>query len=117
MNHHPSMPEFLTVLLEDIDKQLDRAKSAQLFEKNQGRKKRDVAKERVIKEILDDAEWDTAEEIEVLNFYMILLDLIIRMRWAFLEYMFVITLEINYSFALKMKAKRKMNLRRNEFCI
>ncbi|KAL7073533.1 hypothetical protein ACQ4LE_007546 [Meloidogyne hapla] len=61
LNHHPSMSDFLTAFMEDVDKQMDIARSAANF--THQRKQKYVIKEAHIMGTLNEAEYDDDEQI------------------------------------------------------
>ncbi|KAL7071585.1 hypothetical protein ACQ4LE_009419 [Meloidogyne hapla] len=61
LNHHPSMSDFLTAFMEDVDKQMDIARSAANF--THQRKQKYVIKEAHVMGTLNEAEYDDDEQL------------------------------------------------------
>ncbi|KAL3074492.1 hypothetical protein niasHS_015322 [Heterodera schachtii] len=59
--HHPSLSDFLAVILDDVDKQVDIARSARVFPHK--RRIKYILKEQLIGDALDDAEYNADEDI------------------------------------------------------
>nr|CAD2187639.1 unnamed protein product [Meloidogyne enterolobii] len=61
LNHHPSMSDFLLAILDDVDKQVDIARSATTF--TQQRKRKYVIKEFQVMHTLNEAEYDDNRQL------------------------------------------------------
>ncbi|KAL3074822.1 hypothetical protein niasHS_014267 [Heterodera schachtii] len=59
--HHPSLSDFLAAILDSVDKQMDIARSARVFPHK--RRIRYILKEQLIGDALDEAEYNTDEDI------------------------------------------------------
>ncbi|KAL3120072.1 hypothetical protein niasHT_003324 [Heterodera trifolii] len=59
--HHPSLSDFLAAILDDVDKQVDIAKSARVFPHK--RRIKYILKEQLIGDALDEAEYNTDEDV------------------------------------------------------
>ena len=62
MDHHPSLSDFLQSLLDDVDKQYDKARSAEVFK--QKRHKKYSLRDDQILSALAEAQYDTNQELE-----------------------------------------------------
>lgn len=59
--HHPSLSDFLAAIQDDVDKQMDIARSARVF--THKRHTKYVLKEQLIGDALDEAEYDMDEDV------------------------------------------------------
>ncbi|KAL3086292.1 hypothetical protein niasHT_040084 [Heterodera trifolii] len=59
--HHPSLSDFLAAILDDVDKQVDIARSARVFPHK--RRIKYILKEQLIGDALDEAEYNTDEDV------------------------------------------------------
>ncbi|CAK5088008.1 unnamed protein product [Meloidogyne enterolobii] len=61
LNYHPSMSDFLLAFMEDVDKQVDIARSSTIF--THQRKQKYVIKEAQVMGTLNEAEYDDDEQL------------------------------------------------------